>query len=110
GWLRRVLGLALLGTAAWLLSVLALEAGLDAALLAGGILAVLLAVLAWRHALAPEQCTRRTAGAAAVVLAVVAVLIPVLRGRAVPIEAPSPNAAAGLWRPFDEAALHRMVA
>ncbi len=49
GWLRRVLGLALLGTAAWLLSVLALEAGLDAALLAGGTLAVL-----WQCSLAPR--------------------------------------------------------
>ena len=45
-WLRHGLGLALLGTAVWLLFVLALEAGSDNALLAGGMLAALLAVLA----------------------------------------------------------------
>ena len=39
------------------------------------------------------------------VLAAAAVLLPALRGQAVPIEAPAPNATAGLWRPFDEAAL-----
>ncbi len=107
GWLRRLLGLALLGTAAWLLSVLALEAGLNAALLAGGMLTVLLAVLAWRHALPLGRRTRRMAGAAAIMLAAVAVLVPSLRGQAVPIEAPAPTT--GLWRPFDEATLHRMV-
>ncbi|HET9019956.1 MAG TPA: protein-disulfide reductase DsbD domain-containing protein, partial [Acetobacteraceae bacterium] len=40
-WLRRVLGVALLGTAGWLLSVLALEAGTAAALVAGAALLVL---------------------------------------------------------------------
>ena len=106
-WLRRGLGLALLGTAAWLLSVLALEAGATAALAAGGALAALLAVLAWRH----RQPSRRlAAGAAAAVLAVVAVLVPALHGEAVPTNAQPLNAPAGLWQPFDAAALHRRVA
>ncbi len=109
-WLRRVLGLALFGTAAWLLSVLAVEAGAGAAVLAGVILLVLLAILVWRHALPPGRRTRRAAGAVVVVLGAVAVLVPVLRGHAVPIAASAPNAAATLWRPFDEAALHRTVA
>ena len=110
GWLRRVLGLALLGTTAWLLSVLGLEVGLDAAVLAGGMLAVLLAILAWRHVLPSRRRMRRMAGAAAIVLAAFAVLVPSLRGQAVPIEAPAQNTAPALWRSFDEAELHGMVA
>lgn len=105
-WLRRGLGVALLGTAAWLLSVLALEAGLRAALVAGASLAVLLAVLAWRH----RQPSRRlAAGAAAAALAAVAVLFPSLQGATVPIDPLPSNTAADPWRPFDEAAAHRMV-
>ncbi len=109
-WLRRVLGLALLGTAAWLLSVLALEAGRDAALLAGGALAGLLAALAWRQALPPQRSVRRAVGALAIVFAASAVLIPSLRS---PTPAPgtsSQEAASGPWRPFDTAALHGAVA
>ncbi len=109
-WLRRLLGLALFGTAVWLLSVLAVETSAGAALLAGVILLALLAILAWRHALPPGRRMRRTAGAVAIVLGAVAVLVPALRGHAVPIEASASGAAAGLWRPFDEAALRRMVA
>ncbi len=106
GWIRRVLGLALLGTAAWLLSVLALEAGSDAALIAGAALAILLAALASRQHI---PFGRHAAGIAAIVLAAVAVLIPAFHGQAVPSAPPAPNADAGLWRPFDEAALHRLV-
>jgi suppressor for copper-sensitivity B len=106
-WLQRVLGLLLLGTAAWLLSVLALEAGPGAALVAGAALAILLAVLAWRH----RRPSRRIgAGAVAVVLAAVAVLVPSLHGEAVSTDPPAPNASAGLWQPFDTDALHRAVA
>ncbi|HEX5326476.1 MAG TPA: thioredoxin family protein, partial [Acetobacteraceae bacterium] len=104
-WLRRALGLALLGTAAWLLSVLAVEAGTDAAGLAGALLLVLLATLAWRHVLPVGR--RRTAGAVAIVLAASAVLLPALRGSALPA---APAADVGSWRRFDDAALHRMVA
>ena len=64
-------------------------------------------MLAWRHRLLSG---RGPAAAAAVVLATVAVLVPALRGQAVPIAAPAPNAAAHPWRPFDEAGLHRLVA
>ncbi len=108
-WLRRVLGVALLGTAAWLVFVLALEASPNAALLAGVALAVLLMVLAWRHALPADWRGRRMAGAAAIVLAAGAVLIPSLRGSAPATETPAPSAT-GRWRPFDEATLRRMVA
>ncbi len=104
-WLRRVLGIALLGTAGWLLFVLAREAGADVALLAGALLAVLLAMLAWRHT---RPARRRVATLAAVGAAVIAVLVPSLRGGAVPIAPPAQDGA--VWQPFEEAALPRLVA
>lgn len=107
GWLRRVLGLALLGTAAWLLMVLAAEAGSAVALIAGAALAILLGALASRRHI---RFGRHAAGIAAIVLAAIAVLIPTLQGQAVPSAPPAPNADARLWRSFDEVALHRLVA
>ncbi|MDA8250690.1 MAG: protein-disulfide reductase DsbD family protein [Rhodospirillales bacterium] len=104
-WLRRGLGVALLGTAGWLLFVLAREAGADEALLAGALLAVLLAMLGWRHA---RPLRRRVATLAAVAAAVVAVLVPSLRGGAVPIAPPAQGGA--VWQRFEEAALPRLVA
>lgn len=106
-WLRRVLGLALLGTAGWLLFVLALEASQSAALAAGTGLTGLLAVLAWRHR---RPARRQAATIVAAALAGVVVLIPVLSGQSGLIAEPVPNIPAGLWRPFDEAALRAMVA
>jgi suppressor for copper-sensitivity B len=87
-----------------------LEAGPRVTVLAGGLLAVLLALLAWRHALVPPHPARRVAGAAALMLAAAAVLVPALQGQAESIEAQVTSQTAGPWRPFDEAALHRMVA
>lgn len=104
-WLRRTLGLALIGTAVWLLSVLAVEAGTAAALLAGLMLAVLLGILGLRDRL---PAGRRATGIVAAALAGIAVLIPTLGGQAVPIA--SPQAAAGAWLPFDAAALRAAVA
>ena len=105
-WLRRALGVALLGTAAWLLLVLALEAGPTAAWLAGGCLAGLLAMLAWRHV---RPARNRIATALAVALAITVVVVPAMRGQATPVAAAS-GAPTGLWRPFDLAALHGLVA
>ncbi|HLS69604.1 MAG TPA: protein-disulfide reductase DsbD domain-containing protein [Kiloniellales bacterium] len=48
-WLRLLLGLALVGTALWLLAVLAVQLGQAAALALGVFLALLLALFAWRH-------------------------------------------------------------
>jgi suppressor for copper-sensitivity B len=104
------LGLALLGTSGWLLSVLALEGGLGVSLLAGGILAALLAALAWRHHLPPGRRVRRTIEPIAIALAAMAVLVPSLHGLAVPVESARSSGETGHWRPFDEAAVHRMVA
>ena len=105
--LRRALGFALFGTAAWLLSVLGVETGPAAALIAGAALAVLLAVLAWRHR---ATYRRFVANAVAAVLASIAVIVPTLHGQAVPVAVPASNARADLWQPFDGAALREMVA
>lgn len=105
-WLRRVLGLALLATAAWLLSVLAVEAGRNAILLAGGALGLLLAALAWRH---HRPARKPAATVAAVTLAVLAVLLPALHGEPAPLVAPASGAQARLWRPFGQAALRDLV-
>jgi suppressor for copper-sensitivity B len=108
-WLQRVLGLALLGTAAWLLFVLSLEAGAEISLIVGGMLVLLLAALAWRRRLPTGRRERGSIGAAALVLAALAILVPSLHGQAVSIEPARSQDDAGQWQPFDEASLHRMV-
>lgn len=108
-WLQRVLGLALLGTAAWLLFVLSLEAGPEISLIAGGMLVLLLAALAWRRWLPTGRRERGSIGAVALVLAALAVLVPSLHGQAVSIKPARSQDDAGQWQPFDEASLHRMV-
>jgi len=108
-WLERVLGLALVGTAAWLLAVLALEAGMESALVAGGLLALLLAVLAWRRR-RPDALARRSFGAVALGVAALVVLVPSLRGEAVSPKAIRSQVQVGQWQPFDEVSLHGMVA
>jgi suppressor for copper-sensitivity B len=104
-WLRRVLGLFLLGTAAWLLAVLAAEAGAATALSAGAALLALLAVLAWRHR---RPAHRPVAAALALALAALAMLVPSLHGGAAPI--PPAARDAGPWRPFDSATLDAALA
>lgn len=109
-WLRFVLGLALLGTVAWLIAVLATEAGLWSALLAAGLLLVFLVMLAWRHLQSPGQRrARRSAGVAAAV-GLAAVLLPTLQGRALTGTTPRSSATAGLWRSYDAAAVQRLAA
>jgi suppressor for copper-sensitivity B len=108
-WLERVLGLTLLATAVWLLFVLALEAGTEPALVAGGLLALLLAVLAWRQRRSPDGFVGHSLSAVAIGLAMVVVLVPSLRGEAVS-PATHSQAVSGQWQPFDEASLHRTIA
>jgi len=107
-WLRGVLGFALLGTAAWLIFILALEAGTSVAFVAGGTLTVFLGTLAWRHHL-PAPGRRQAATIAAMALAIIAVLIPSLHGRAEPLTTPELSANAGLWRSFDEQELRGLI-
>jgi suppressor for copper-sensitivity B len=108
-WLQRILGIALIGTAAWLLSVLALEAGTELALITGVLLGLLLIALAWRQQRSADRLAARSLGAIAVGLAALAVLVPSLRGEAALTKVTSSQAEAAQWQPFDEAALHRSV-
>jgi suppressor for copper-sensitivity B len=107
-WLRRLLGLGLLGTAAWLLSVLAREAGLWPALAAGAALLLLLILVAVRAMLPLDRSAARVSGAAAIALSMGAVLAPLLPGQANRI--PDEDGGNGFWRPYDASALHGLVA
>lgn len=103
--LKAVLGLALAGTAAWLVSVLSGELGLKAALIVGASLAGILPVL-WARRRWPEY-TRSSGIAGVLALAIIAFALPTR----LPAEAPpqSATAAAG-WEPFARAEIPRLVA
>jgi suppressor for copper-sensitivity B len=92
-WLRRAFGLGLLGTSAWLLFVLSVEAGLRASLVAAAALAVLLALLAWRP---------RHAVAIAVAASLLALASPALDRPVAP--------AATAWKSFDPPAIPALIA
>ncbi len=103
--LRAVLGLALLATALWLLSVLAVQVGLTGAVVLGGLLLLLLAGL-WglRRVSGPARLGGRVALAA---LAGAAFLVPgsLTTGSA----PPTGIVASDLWRPFDQGAIETLV-
>ena len=96
GTLRRLLALALVGTAVWLMTVLAAQQGLGAALVVAGLLAALGAVV-W---LGRELAARGRAGAAAVLVAL-ALGVPALW----PAVGTAPAGSATLWRPFAPGAI-----
>jgi suppressor for copper-sensitivity B len=108
-WLRRALGLALLGTAAWLVSILGAVADSGSAIFAAATLGVLLAALGWRSRWPHGHRMRRASGAIAALLGLVAVATPALRGEAVATATPDPQRATGLWQPFALAEVHRLV-
>lgn len=104
--LRRVLGFALIATAAWLVSVLAAESGMTAATAIAGLMAVAVGLLYLRHRLAGRPRHAVAAG-----LAAVALLAFVVPGRSGPVPAaPTESRAEGLWIPFDEVAIASPVA
>ncbi len=109
GWLQRILGVALLGTAAWLIWVLGLEAGPEIAVFAGGVLGVLLLALALRQIVRPAEPARRILGTAAVALSAITVLVPSLRDQAAPVAAFPTGRHTGNWRLFDQASIARNV-
>lgn len=105
-WVKAALGLALVGTAAWLLSVLAALSGVGAALVVGA--ACLAGAPAVRLALARGR--RRAFGLG---LSAAAALAAAFVGATPPLSGPGEAEAAGetgFWRPFDAAALDAAVA
>jgi suppressor for copper-sensitivity B len=102
--LRRLLAVALAGTALWLLTVLETEIGLGATLLAGGLLTLTGAVL-WFGRRWPGPA----APAAAAVLALGVLATPAGFGPLEPALNPPSEAADG-WIPFDEVRIAQLVA
>ncbi len=100
---RRLLGLVLIATAAWLLAVLAAEAGLPAALTVGVLMVVALAVLS-----AGQRLKSAARLAAIVVLALGSVAASY--GTLPRAKAGAPPEIKGLWQPFDKDALAKQVA
>ena len=100
--LRRILGLALAGTAVWLLSVLADQVSLAAAVLAGALLVLLGAVLGLRRHL------KRSLGPALATLLALAVLV--LPAGFGPRERAANAGAGDGWIAFDQGEIARRVA
>jgi suppressor for copper-sensitivity B len=99
--LRRILGVALVGTAAWLVFVLSAEAGERVAVTVAAALAAMVVCFG-----ALDASRLRAAGVAlAIVVAVIAAAI----GPEVP-EASAPETADSLWQPFDRTRISELVA
>ena len=98
--LRRILGLALLGTAAWLIFILSDEAGDRVALTVAGAVAAVVVCFG-----ALEASRLRAAG---VGLAVVVAVIAAAIGPAAP-EVSTPETTDALWKPFDRAQISELV-
>lgn len=104
-WVKIVLGLALFGTAAWLLSVLAVQVPPAAAALVAAVLAAIVLVLWLRRR--GGIAIRRLGTAAALVLALAAVLLPLRFDRS---DAATPQAASAIpWARFDRSAIPGLV-
>ncbi|MBX6323710.1 MAG: thioredoxin family protein, partial [Rhodospirillaceae bacterium] len=108
--LRRVLGVGLLGTAVWLLSVLSAEVAPAAA----AVVAALLAAAALALALRPRlpQGARLATPALVALLAAAALVAPGRLGEPAATDggAPRADAAGAHWRPWDPAAIPGLVA
>jgi suppressor for copper-sensitivity B len=105
-WLRRALGLALLGTAIWLVAVLADETGTAVAVATGTLLIMSLVALGGRSLVAAPALLRRTAGSLALLTSAAALILPELAARpAIPVHSTEAS-----WRPFDIAEVRRAVA
>jgi suppressor for copper-sensitivity B len=101
--LRRVLGLALVATAVWLLSVIAAQIGAETAFILAAMLALIGVVLAIRRL--PGSRLGRHAGKAVLVLSLAAFALPIVR------EPPAVEASIPAhWRAFDRVELTRVVA
>ncbi len=101
--LRRILGLALVATAVWLLSVLAVQIGLTATLIVGALLLALGLVLALA-----SRLPRPAVLAAALAAALGAFLTPAAFSVQPPVLQAREDA--GDWEPFDQARIAELVA
>jgi suppressor for copper-sensitivity B len=113
--LRRYLGLALVATVVWLLSVLATGIGIVASVLVGVLAAAAAGVLFLGHQ-GPKGAGRRTPVWFAAA-AVAAFLVPgwlgetrVGKATALALDPESAQTLDALWTPFDEAAISKLVA
>ena len=98
--LRRVLGVALLGTAVWLLTVLTAQIGLLPALFTGLLLAAMGLAFILRRRLAPPLA------AGAILATALGALLPALTGA----QAPAGDGDAALWLTLDRTEIDRRVA
>ncbi len=103
-YLRRVLGVALAGTAAWLLSVLAVQVGTTLALTTAGLL-VCLGLVLWRGPALPES-GRLATPALAGVLALAALFLPATLGQ----PQSGDSRLVGAWQPLDDGRIAGLVA
>jgi suppressor for copper-sensitivity B len=107
-WVRRVLGLALLLTVAWLLYVIANVIGMDGAFVLAAFLAVIGAVI-WLRRM-PASRLGRHAGKVAAALCLAAILFPATWHRApAPVLKAADQGYAALWQPFDQGRLKQLV-
>jgi suppressor for copper-sensitivity B len=106
GVIRALLGLALAGTAVWLLFVLAALSGTGAALVTGTALAAVLGLLLLKSRNRIPAPVARLASATAAIIVAGSVLWPAFAG----IDPARPAAAVGPWRPFDPATVQQLVA
>ena len=107
--LRRILGLALLATAVWLVSVLSAQVGAGAAALVGALLAALILVI-WVGRRRPEGARQSAIATPALagILALAAIALPTGFAReTAPDESRQLDA---LWQPFDQAEISRRIA
>jgi len=107
--LRRILGVALAGTAVWLLTVLATQVGTGPALAVAGLLIALAAVLRFRPG---RRDYRFATPALAGLLALAAAILPGALDEhgAVRSGAPSPAAVSAGWEPLDTARIAALIA
>ena len=107
--LRRILGFALAATAAWLTSVLAVEAGATAAAAVAGLMILAVGLLYLRHRLAGRP--RRAVAAGLAAIALLAFVIPGRSGSFPTGRAgPADLKAEALWVSFDEGAIASQIA
>lgn len=107
-WVRPILGVALVATAAWLGWVMALQRGVSMTVVVLAVLAASLALAIW--ALRRRGTVRRVAGAAAVAAAALALVLPASSGPSVSAMPATATALEARWEPFDEARIPELVA